>query len=105
MIREHLKSTNGIYLYYYLKYIKTECTFEDVIYKMCIFFTETRLHLTFVLLNKRESVKVSVKVLLFCKQAKVHTVHIKTNYWCCNISTDCAAACSYYEGFLMMPTS
>lgn len=38
MIREHLKSTNGIYLYYYLKYIKTECTFEDVIYKMCIFF-------------------------------------------------------------------
>lgn len=34
MIRKHLKSTNSVH---HLKYIKKECTFEDIIYKMSIF--------------------------------------------------------------------
>lgn len=76
MIRKHLKSTNSVNLYYHLKYIKTECTLEDIIYKMFNFEERRGKQLHLESQSPKNEGSILIKYYYFCKQAKVHEVGI-----------------------------
>lgn len=79
VIRKHLKPTNGVYLYYHWRSIKSECTFGNIIYKTSIYEERGRRGNTSSSKGccsmSQNNGSILLKELLFCKEAnKVHTV-------------------------------